>query len=92
MANFNDIDMPPLYDTLTKENKEHLSNIWIGWLSTFYQTLISYITSGGIFLPQLTTEERDNLESPQFGQMIYNTTLGTAQYYKPGSPDSWVSF
>ena len=85
----NDIDTPPLYDPVTKEDQDHLSNIWVGWFSTFYQTMISYLTSGGILLPQLTTAQRDALDSPQNGQMIYNTTLGSAQYFKAGA---WVSF
>jgi len=40
-------------------------------------------------LPQLTTAERDALPEIVNGYAIYNTTLGTAQYYKAGA---WVSF
>jgi len=51
--------------------------------------LISYLTQGGILLPQLTTAQRDALLNPQNGQMIYNTTLNSAQYLKNGV---WTSF
>lgn len=88
------MDLPPLYDPLTKpmRGNNYLSDAWRDWFATFIQTLTTYLSSNGIFLPQLSSAQRDDLENPQFGQMIYNTTLGTAQYYKPGSPNAWVSF
>ena len=85
----NDIDLPPLYDPLTKKNPDKMSDIWVDWFGTFYQTLISYLSQNGIFLPQLTSIQRDALQSPQNGQMIYNTTIGSAQYFKAGA---WTSF
>lgn len=85
----NDIDQPPLYDPLTKLRPDKMSDIWVDWFATFYQTLISYLTQGGLFLPQLTTAQRDALQSPINGQMIYNTTVGSAQYFKAGT---WTSF
>jgi hypothetical protein len=51
--------------------------------------LIGYLTAGGILMPQVTTEQRDALQNVKNGQMIYNTTLGTAQYFKAGV---WTSF
>lgn len=85
----NDFDEFPLYDAMTDANTGKLTNVWVGSIATFYQTLITYLTQGGIFLPQLTTGQRDSLLSPQNGQMIYNTTLNTAQYFKAGT---WTSF
>lgn len=84
-----DFDEFPVYDVLIKKGTLQMSEVWTDFIATFYMTLISYLTSGGIFLPQLTTAQRDNLMSPQNGQMIYNTTLGTAQYFKAGV---WTSF
>lgn len=86
----NDFDQFPLYDAITKPDGT-LTDIWIGSISTFYQTLISYITAGGLIPPELTTEQRDSLDSPMNGQMIYNITLDTMQYYKV-STGAWVSF
>lgn len=85
----NDFDQFPVYDPLVDQDSTMMSNIWVGSISTFYMNLIGYLTQGGILLPQLTTKQRDELDSPQNGQMIYNTNLGTAQYFKAGS---WVSF
>jgi hypothetical protein len=83
-----DFDQFPLYDPLVKDNGK-LSDIWVGSLSTFYMNLIGYLTAGGILLPQVTTAQRDALQNVKNGQMIYNTTLGTAQYFKAGA---WASF
>jgi len=86
----NDFDQFPLYDPIVKGSGQ-LSDIWLGALSFFYQTLISYITAGGIIPPELTTAQRDSLDSPMNGQMIYNITADTMQYYKVSSK-TWVSF
>jgi len=86
-----DFDFPPLYDTFvkTQNQKAVMGDTFRDWLSPFVQTLTNYLTSGGIFLPQLTTAQRDALDSPINGQMIYNTTIDSAQYFKAGS---WTSF
>ena len=75
----NDFDQFPLYDALT--SGDHLSNIWFNSISTFYQNLIGYLSSTGIFLPVLTTTQRNQIQSPQEGQMIYtsNTTVGPSR-------------
>jgi hypothetical protein len=92
-----DIDFAPLYDKITKppdkdtpkDQGYFMSDVYRDWLATFVQTLSTYLTSGGIFLPQLTTAQRNALQNPINGQMIYNTTLGSAQYFKAGT---WTSF
>lgn len=94
----NDIDQLPVYDPITRGNTGVLSDIWLGAFSFLIQNLSGYLTQGGILLPQLTTAQRDALQSAaqtgglqgvRNGQMIYNTTLDTAQYFKAGA---WVSF
>jgi hypothetical protein len=84
-----DFDQFPLYDPIIKRGTEKLSDIWVGSISTFYMNLIGYLTQGGILMPQVTTAQRDALQNVQNGQMIYNTTLGSAQYFKVGV---WTSF
>jgi hypothetical protein len=79
-----DFDEFPLYDPLVKRGTDKMSNVWTDFIATFYMNLIGYLTSGGILLPQVTTAQRDQLMSPQNGQIIYNTTLNTAQYFKNG--------
>jgi len=85
----NDFDQFPLYDYLVKKVTDKMSSVWVDFMSTFYMNFISYLTQGGILLPQLTTAQRDALLNPQNGQMIYNTTLNSAQYLKNGV---WTSF
>lgn len=84
-----DFDQFPLYDPIVKKENDKLSDIWVGSISTFYMNLIGYLTAGGILMPQVTTTQRDALQNVQNGQMIYNTTIGSAQYFKAGV---WTSF
>jgi hypothetical protein len=85
----NDFDQFPLYDPIVKPGSQKLSDIWVGSISTFYMNLIAYLTQGGILMPQVTTDQRDQLQNVKNGQMIYNTTLDQAQYFKAGV---WTSF
>jgi hypothetical protein len=85
----NDFDQFPVYDDLVKGGTLKMSDVWTDFIATFYMNLIGYLTQGGILLPQLTTAQRDALQNPQNGQMIYNTTIGSAQYFKAGT---WTSF
>lgn len=79
----------PVYDPLIEYGTNKLSPIWRDFMATFRQNLAGYLTEFGIFLPQLTAEQLDTIRTPQNGQMIYNTTLNTAQYFKNGT---WVNF
>lgn len=85
----NNFDQFPLYDALVKTGTNKMSDVWVDFMSTFFMNLISYLTQGGILLPQLTTLEINALQNPQNGQMVYNTTVNSAQYFKNGS---WTSF
>jgi hypothetical protein len=84
-----DIDGPPVYEPITKEDKDHLSEVWADYMATMIQTIQTYLGSTGIFLPQLTTAQREAIQSPQNGQVIYNTTIPSAQYFSAGT---WISF
>lgn len=85
----NNLDQLPVYDPITKGQSGLLTEVWLESFSYMIQNLAGYLTQGGILLPQVTTAQRDALQNVQNGQMIYNTTLGTAQYFKAGS---WASF
>jgi len=89
----NNFDEFPLYDVLTKKdlskNDLVMSDVWRESMATLFNNLVSYLTQGGFLLPQLTSLQRDQLLNPQNGQMIYNTTIGSAQYLKAGV---WTSF
>lgn len=76
-----DFDELPVYDPIVKDD-EKLTPIWVGSLTTLYQTLISYLTQGGILLPNLTTKQRDEIINPQNGQTIYNVTVDAPQFYQ----------
>ena len=87
----NDFDLPPLYDELTKLKPDYLSDVWVSWWSTFLDDLKSYISQYGLLPPNLTTAQRDTIQSPQNGQTIYNITIDSLQYYKV-STATWISY
>ena len=88
-----DFDQFPVYDVLIKPENGKMSDEWIGSFSTLYQTLIGYLTQFGIFLPNLTSVQRNSIINPQNGQIIYNTTIDAPQFYQVSS-SSWrtISF
>ena len=90
-----DFDQLPFYDPLLKSGSNKMSEVWIGAFSTFYQTLIGYLSQNGMFLPLLTGAQRDEIQSPVNGQWIYNTDtdVDAPQFYQLSSA-SWrtISF
>jgi hypothetical protein len=38
-------------------------------------------TTGGILIPRMTTDQRDQIPSPAIGLLIYNTDTQTFQYW-----------
>lgn len=74
-----DFDNFPTYDPVIKVGSTNLSNIWGDFLATFVETLTGYLSQNGIFVPRLTTAQRDELQNIIDGQLIYNTTLNKFQ-------------
>ena len=81
-------DQPRVYDQILNITSGTFSDVWINYWVDFYETLISYLTEFGIFLPQLTTDERNIITSPVNGQLIYNITLDAPQFWQD-STQSW---
>lgn len=85
----NDIDQLNYYDPLVRGKTDKMSEDWISNLSAFIQTLQGYLSQFGMFMPQITNAQRATIQSPVNGQLIYNTDLNSAQYFKNGV---WTSF
>jgi len=85
----NDFDQFPVYDALVKPDTFKMSDVWTDFMATFYQNLIGYLSQNGMFVPLLTTTQRDAVKSPQAGQMIYNTSTNAPQIYQNGA---WKTF
>lgn len=82
-----DFDYFPTYDPLVR-NEIYLSNVWGDFMATFVETLREYLTENGMFVPRITTAERDALINPTNGQIIYNTTLDKFQGFENSA---WVN-
>jgi hypothetical protein len=82
------IDQFPYYDPLLKGKEDKMGDVWIAALSYFIDTLNSYITPFGFIIPNLTTAQRDTIQSPLNGQLIYNITVDAPQFYQSSS-NSW---
>lgn len=67
-----DFDQFPVDDPIVEKGTESLSNRWRDFMATFFQSLIGYLTQNGIFLPVLTTAQRNSIATPVEGQMIYH--------------------
>lgn len=76
-----DFDIFPVYDPLTLDG-DYMSDNWILSMSTFIQTLQEYLTQYGVLTPNLTTAERNEIQSPRLGQLIYNTTTNELQVWQ----------
>lgn len=87
------IDQFPYYDPLLKGKSDKMSEVWIAELSAFIDTLNGYITPFGFVLPNLNQTQRDSIQSPANGQLIYNTTADAPQFWQASST-SWrtISF
>jgi len=78
----NDIDQLNYYDPLIRGKNEKMSEVWVANFSAFIQTLQGYLTQFGILVPRLTTTQRNSIQSPVDGQIIYNTTLNKFQGFE----------
>lgn len=80
-----DFDNFPTYDPVIKQGSTYLSGIWSDFIATFVETLQGYLSQNGIFVPRVTTAQRDALQNVINGQLIYNTTTNKFQGYENGA-------
>jgi len=82
-----DLDNFPTYDPIIKD-KVYLSNVWSDFMATFVESLREYLSQNGLFVPRITTDQRDSLQNVINGQLIYNTSTNKFQGYENGA---WVN-
>ena len=79
-----DFDNFPTYDPIIKD-EVYLSNIWSDFMATFVESLQGYLSQNGMFVPRLTTAQRNALQNVINGQLIYNTSTEKFQGYENGA-------
>jgi hypothetical protein len=65
-----DFDNFPTYDPVIKD-QVYLSNLWSDFMATFVESLREYMSSVGFFVPRLTLAQRNLIQTPEEGQLIY---------------------
>lgn len=75
-----DFDNFPTYDPIIQDDI-YLSNIWSDFIATFVETLQGYLSERGLFIPSITLAQRNEIQNPQEGQLIYVSDANT-----PASP------
>lgn len=80
-----DFDNFPTYDPVIKDKTTYLSDVWASFMAAFVETLQGYLSQNGIFIPKLTTVQRDALNNAESGQLIYNTTTNNVQAFIAGT-------
>ena len=84
-----DFDNFPTYDPLVKD-QVYLSNIWSNFMATFVESLQEYLSAGGVFIPRLTVAQRDAIQNPQEGQMIYVSDANTPTLPRTAQVQVWL--
>lgn len=83
-----DFDFFPTYDALVKDDV-YLSNVWSDFMATFVESLRQYLGSDGIFIPRLTLAQRNLIQTPQEGQMIYVSDANTPTLPRTAQLQIW---
>ncbi len=83
-----DFDNFPTYDPIVKD-KVYLSNIWSDFMATFIESLREYLSQNGMFVPVLTLADRDLLNNPQEGQMLYISDANTPTLPRTAELQIW---
>lgn len=71
-----DFDNFPTYDPVIKD-ETYLSNVWSDFITTFVESLQGYLSSYGMFVPSITLAQRNSIQTPVEGQMIYVSDANT---------------
>lgn len=71
-----DLDNFPTYDPVIKD-EIYLSNVWSDFMATFVESLREYLSQRGMFVPVITLAQRNDIQNPQEGQMIYVSDANT---------------
>ncbi len=84
-----DFDNFPTYDPVIKD-QVYLSNIWSDFMATFVETLQGYLREGGIRIPRLTVTQRDLIQNPEEGQLIYVSDANTPALPRTAQVQVWL--
>jgi len=84
-----DFDNFPTYDPVIKD-QVYLSNVWSDFMATFVESLREYLSARGAFIPNITLEQRDAIQNPQEGQLIYVSDSNTPVTPRTAQVQVWL--
>jgi hypothetical protein len=71
-----DFDNFPTYDPVVRD-QVYLSSIWADFMATFVDSLRGYLSGNGMFVPSISLEQRNAIQTPVEGQMVYVSDANT---------------
>lgn len=83
-----DFDDFPIYDPVIKDDN-YLSNIWSDFIASFVESLQEYLSSAGVLVPVLTLAQRNLIQTPQEGQMIYVSNANSPSLPRSAQLQIW---
>lgn len=83
--NFDDF---PTYDPVTR-NGNYLSGVWADFMATFVESLQEYLSSLGVFIPSMTVAQRNTIQNPVEGQLIYVSNANTPATPRTAEVQIW---
>jgi len=83
-----DFDNFPTYDPVIKD-QVYLSNVWSDFMATFIESLREYLSQRGAFVPSITLAQRNEIQAPVEGQMIYVSDANTPTLPRTAELQIW---
>jgi hypothetical protein len=83
-----DFDNFPTYDPVVRD-EIYLSSVWADFMATFVETLQGYLSQNGMFVPSMTLAQRDDIQTPVEGQLIYVSDANTPTLPRTAELQIW---
>lgn len=84
-----DFDYFPTYDPVIQD-EVYLSSVWSDFMATFVESLRGYLSSYGAFVPVISLADRNAIQTPQEGQMVYVSDAASQSNLRTAQLQIWL--